>query len=174
MKPTPDHEELAAALSAADLELSPAEVHGLITGAASFAQPPPVAYLLFGRDAPRTPAADRVLEMTQALAEDVHRRLEETDFEFEPLLGTGGLPERVKALAAWARGYVLGLAAGGVRDARELRGDAGEFVLDTMNIGEAEMDEDGDTEEQEREMAEIVEYLRVGVQLVYEELREAG
>jgi uncharacterized protein YgfB (UPF0149 family) len=43
-----------------------------------------------------------------------------------------------------------------------------------MNIGEAEMDEDGDTEEQEREMAEIVEYLRVGVQLVYEELREAG
>lgn len=150
-------------------------MYGLITGAASFPQPPHLAYLLFGRgNAPRTPAADHPLEMAQALAEDVRRRLEETDFESEPMLGAGDLPERVQALAAWARGYVLGLAAGGVRDARELRGDAGEFVLDTMSIGEAEMDEDGSTEEQEREMAEIVEYLRAGVRLVYEELRETG
>lgn len=175
MTPVPDYDDLATALGAADVEMSPAEAHGLITGAACFPRPPHLAHLLFGLgNTPRTPAADHLLELAQVLALDVRRRLEETDFEFEPMLGEEALPARVGALAAWARGYVLGLAAAGVRDTEQLDGDAGEFVLDTMRISEAEMDEDTDPEQQEREVAEIVEYLRVGVQLVYEELRQNG
>lgn len=78
----------------------------------------------------------------------------------------------MQRLAEWTGGYVFGLAAGGLRDPGQLRGDAGEFVLDAMRIGEAEIDDDVDTGQQERAMVEIIEYLRVGgVQLVYEELR---
>lgn len=172
MTPVPDYDDLANALSAADVQLSPAEAHGLITGAACFPRPSHLAQLLFGQDTtPRTPAADRLFEVAQVLAQDVRRRLEEADFEFEPMLGDEALPARVDALAAWARGYVLGLAAAGVRDTGQLDGDAEEFVLDTMRIGEVEMDEDTDPDQQEREVTEIVEYLRVGVQLVYEELQ---
>lgn len=173
MTPIPDYDDLAAALSALELELTPSEAHGLITAAASLQQPPHLARLLFGvGNTPRTPAAKRLLALAQTLSEDVRHRLERTDFEFEPMLGNGTLPAQVGALAAWARGYVVGLAAGGMRDTEQLRGDAREFMLDAMAIGEAEMDEDMDPEQQEREIAEIVEYLRVGVQLVYEELRQ--
>lgn len=174
MTPVPDYDDLAAALSALELDLTPSEAHGLITAAASFQQAPHLAYLLFGiGNTPRTPAADHLLALAQTLSEDVRRRLEQTDFEFEPMLGDGALPAQVDNLAAWARGYVIGLTAGGVRDADQLSGDAGEFMLDTITIGEAEMDEGSDPEQQEREIAEIVEYLRVGVQLVYEELRQS-
>lgn len=173
MTPIPDYDDLATALSALELELTPSEAHGLITAAASFPQPPHLAHLLFGvGNTPGTPVADRLLALAQALSDDIRRRLEQTDFEFEPMLGDGALPAQVDALAAWARGYLVGLAAGGVRDTDQLPGEAGEFMLDTMAIGEAEMDEGTDVEQQEREIAEIVEYLRVGVQLVYEELRQ--
>jgi uncharacterized protein len=174
MTAVPDYDDVATALAAADVELSPAETHGLITGVVSFQQPPHLAHALFGLgNTPRTPAADHLLEVAQVLAQDIRRRLEETDFEFEPMLGNEALPAQVEGVAAWARGYVLGLAAGGVRDTDQLRGDAGEFLLDTISIGEAELDEDTDPEQQERELVEIIEYLRVGVQLVYEELQQS-
>jgi uncharacterized protein YgfB (UPF0149 family) len=168
----PDYEELETALSAADLELSAAEAHGLITGAAAFPQPPALAELLFGRAGSALVAqAERLLETARALLEDVRHRLEDTDFGFEPLLGTDELPAQVERLAAWSRGYVLGLAAGGLRDPNQLRGDVGEFLFDVIRIGEAEMDDDEDSEREACDFAEIVEYMRVGVQLVYEELR---
>jgi uncharacterized protein YgfB (UPF0149 family) len=52
-----------------------------------------------------------------------------------------------------------------------LRGEVGEFLLDLNRISEAEMDDDEPVEQQEREIADIVEYLRAGAQLVYDELR---
>ncbi len=172
MMPAPDYEELDSALSAAAVELSAAEAHGLITGAASFPQPPRLAELLFGQGATgATLEAEQLIELGQALQDEMRRRLEQTDFEFEPMLGDAELPIQVERLAAWSRGYLLGLATGGLRDPDQLRSDAGEFLRDAMRIGEAEMDEDDDTERQQRDLAEIVEYLRVGVQLVYEELR---
>lgn len=168
----PNYDELAELLSAAQMELSAAEAHGLITGATSFPDPPSITHVLFGEEGTAgTPAEERLIELARSIEEDVRRRLEDTDFEFEPLLGEADLPLLVDRLAAWSRGYVLGLATGGLRDPEQLHGDAAEFFLDAMRIGEAEMDEDDDIEQQERELAEIIEYLRVGVQLVYEDLR---
>jgi uncharacterized protein YgfB (UPF0149 family) len=172
MMPAPDYEELDSALSAAAVELSTAEAHGLITGAASSPQPPRLAELLFGQgESAATPEAEQLIALGQALQDDVQRRLEESDFEFEPMLGDAELPTQLERVAAWSRGYVLGLATGGLRDPSQLRGDAGEFLRDVMRIGEVEMDEDDDANRQQRDLAEVLEYLRVGVQLVYEELR---
>lgn len=169
----PDYEELAGALHAAQVELSPAEVHGMITGTVSVPQARAPGSLFFGRKpVAATPEVEAFLRLVAALQEDVRARLEGSDFEFQPLLrgAEAELSEQVDALAAWARGYVLGLAAAGVADPKRLEGQIGEFLLDATRIGEAEMDEDETVEQQEREIAEIVEYLRVGVQLVYDEL----
>ncbi|HEX7045437.1 MAG TPA: YecA family protein [Burkholderiales bacterium] len=170
----PDYDELAAALRAASVPLSAAEVHGVLTGAASVPEGRAPGTLLFG-DTPPPPTAEteRLLRVIAALQEDIRARLEGPEFEFQPMLPNAApLPEHVEALAAWARGYVLGLAAAGVRDPRRLKGEVAEFLLDAERIGEAEMDDDETIETQEREIAEIVEYLRAGVQLVYDELRD--
>lgn len=168
----PDHEELATALRAAAVELSAAEVHGMIAGTVSVPDARAPGSLLFGnKRVTPTPAIERLLRYVAALQEDIRSRLEGSEFEFQPLLpATAPLPEQVEALAAWARGYVVGLAAAGVHEPQRLQGQVAEFLLDVERIGEAEMDEDETAEEQEREIAEIVEYLRAGVQLLYDEL----
>ena len=170
----PDYDELAQALRAARIELSPAEVHGIVTATVSVPQARAPGSLFFGR-APvtATPEIETFLRLVAALQEDIDMRLQGSDFEFQPLLPDtdAELSEQVDALASWARGYVLGLAASGVSDPKRLEGGVGEFLLDATRIGEAEMDEDETVEQQEREIAEIVEYLRAGVQLVYDELR---
>jgi uncharacterized protein len=169
----PDYDELAAVLEAARVELSAAEVHGIIAGTVSVPAARAPGALFFGRKpVTPTPEVEQFLRFIAALQEDVHLRLDEADFEFQPLLpgAAAELPEQVEGLAAWTRGYMLGLAAAGVRDPQQLEGEAGEFLRDALQIGEAEMDEDETLEAQERELAEIVEYLRAGVQLVYDEL----
>lgn len=144
----------------------------MITAAASTPKRPALAHLLFG--SPTAPAdidSQELMALATALFDDVRRRLAETEFEFEPLLGEAELPIQVERLGEWARGYVLGLGLAGIGQPQPLPGEAGEFVRDAMQISEVEMDRGVDTEQQEREVAEIVEYLRVGVQLVYEQLQ---
>lgn len=169
----PDYDELARALRDAGIDLSPAEVHGIITATVSVPQARAPGSLLFGgTPVTATPEVEAFLRLVAVLQEDTGARLAGSEFEFQPLLAgpDAELAEQVEAVAAWARGYVLGLAAAGVREPKRLEGEVGEFLLDATRIGEAEMDEDETIEEQERELAEIVEYLRAGVQLVYDEL----
>ncbi|HLF23595.1 MAG TPA: UPF0149 family protein [Burkholderiales bacterium] len=170
----PDYDELADALRDADFDLSPAEVHGMITGAVSVPQARVPGSLFFGRNAvTATPEVESFLRLVAALQADVLARLQGADFEFQPLLpgAAAELSEQVEALAAWARGYLLGLAASGAADPKRLRGEVSEFLLDLNRISEAEMDDDEPVERQEREIADIVEYLRAGAQLVFDELR---
>lgn len=171
--PPPDYDELAAALRAAGVALSAAEVHGVLTAAVSVPGARAPGRILFGdKPPPASAELERLLRHIAALQEDIRARLEGADFEFRLLLPMDALlPDQVEALAAWARGYVLGLAAAGIREPSRLRGEIAEFLLDVERIGEAEMDDDETVEQQEREIAEIVEYLRAGVQLVYDELR---
>lgn len=169
----PDYDELTQALRDADIDLSAAEVHGMIAGAVSVPQARVPGSLFFGRNAvTATPEIESFLRLVAASQEDILARLQGADFEFQPLLPGAGaeLSGQVEALAAWARGYLLGLAASGAADPKRLKGEVGEFLLDVSRISEAEMDDDETVEQQEREIAEIVEYLRAGVQLVYDEL----
>lgn len=170
---SPDYEELEQALRAAEIDLSPAEVHGMVTATVSVPDARAPGSLFFGgRKIAPTPEVQDFLRLIAALQEDVRTRMLSLDFEFRPLLPPAGaeLAEQVEGLAAWARGYTLGLGAAGMREPERLQGEVAEFLLDVTRIGEAEMDEDEPLEQQERELAEIVEYLRAGAQLVYDEL----
>lgn len=168
----PDYEQLTDALSLAGLNMSAAEAHGLLTGAiVSPARPGPVRLFFGTAGAPATPEAGRLLAALDDAVRETEYRLRGTEFGFEPMLpAEASLHERVDALADWCRGFIYGLAAGGLRNPGELRGDAGEFLQDALQIGEVEADADASEEEQERDFAEVVEYVRIGVQLVYEEL----
>ena len=97
--------------------------------------------------------------------------LQEDRFDFAPLLPDDdeSLGERVVALGRWCQGYLTGLGLAGI-DTRELSGDAEEFLRDVAQIAHATLSSD-EGEAGERDFAEVVEYLRVGVMLVRDTVR---
>jgi len=165
----PDYAELADALDHAGVSTSAAEAHGVITAALCARTTPDWQRLVLGRE---QRAAAELSPRLAALYERTGAQLTGIEFLFAPLLPAGPLPAQVDALGDWCRGFLLGLSASGV-NVEDVPGEAGEFISDAHRIAEAQMDDDGSEEEQQRELAEIVEYLRIGVQLVYEELHDA-
>ncbi len=112
-------------------------------------------------------AADQAA--VSALYEETLSRLREADSLFEPLLPDDDepLPIRSAAMAQWCGGFLYGLGAGGVRDFSVLPEDVREIAGDIAEISRAGTD-GGESEEDEAAYAEIVEYLRAGVTLVFE------
>jgi len=109
-----------------------------------------------------------VLDSTQAQVSGAR-------FDFELLLPGDdcGILTRLEALASWCQGCLLGISHGGVDDVAALPGELPEFVNDLVNLSHAENYDLSDEEEDESAYMELVEYLRVGVQLFYEELRSS-
>jgi uncharacterized protein len=97
------------------------------------------------------------------------------DCEFQLLLPEDAQPidARTAALAQWCQGFLYGLGAGTIRDPRGLPGDAGESVRDMVEISRAGVDAEQGEESNENAYAELVEFVRVGVQLLFEELAAA-
>lgn len=94
------------------------------------------------------------------------------EMSFEPLLPEEAQPldERAAALSQWCVGFLYGLGSGSIQDLSKLPGEVGEVIRDFdeltrvgVGVGESE-------EENESAYVELVEFVRVGVQLVFEEL----
>jgi uncharacterized protein len=118
------------------------------------------------------PGASAVLEELYAATAAA---LVQPDMEFELLLPEDAQPidARTTALAHWCQGFLYGLGAGTISDASGLPGDAGEIVRDLVEITRAAVDTRQGAESNERAYAELVEFVRVGVQLLFEELAAA-
>lgn len=86
------------------------------------------------------------------------------------------LEDRTAALAQWCNGFLAAIGAGQDQRLDELSGEAAESLADLQEIamaeiGEGEDPEEGDLEEEEGAFAEIVEYIRIAVLILREELR---
>jgi uncharacterized protein YgfB (UPF0149 family) len=116
-----------------------------------------------------TPAAAASL---QELFSATTAALLQPDMELELLLPADEQPidVRTAALAQWCQGFLYGIGAGAVPDASELPGDVGEIVRDFIEISRAGVDDEQGEESNEAAYAELVEFVRVGVQLLFEEL----
>jgi uncharacterized protein YgfB (UPF0149 family) len=96
----------------------------------------------------------------------------EQGMEFEPLLPDDAQPlnGRANALALWCTGFLYGLGTGYVSDLEALSGDVGEIVRDFTEISRATGDDAEGDESNEQAYAELVEFIRVAAQVVFEEL----
>jgi uncharacterized protein len=122
-----------------------------------------------GRAAPEAAAA------LQQLYEATAGTLQQPDMEFELLLPEDAQPIDVRtvALAHWCQGFLYGLGAGAIPDVGELPGEVGEIVRDFTEITRADVDAEQGEESNESAYADLVEFVRVGVQLLFEELSGA-
>ncbi len=169
-----DH--LAEALRDAGSVGEAAELHGRLCGALSLmgeqAIQPWVSESL--NDAPAN-AEQRATpqQLLKNLAEATGKALDAGDMSLQLLLpdDESSLPQRAEALSEWCQGFIHGLGVAGA-DSEVLRaGVVAEVMADFVEITKVDVDDSGSAEEAETAYAELVEYVRVSVQLVYEELR---
>ncbi len=103
---------------------------------------------------------------------DTAGSLEGQEMEFELLLPEDEQPidSRTNALGQWCQGFLYGLGTSALQDASALPGEVGDIVRDLTEISHVGVDDGQSEETNESAYAELVEFVRVGVQLVFEEL----
>ena len=107
------------------------------------------------------------------LYKDTVEDLNDPEYGFSLLLPDDDepLPQRVEELSRWCQGFLLGLGLGGVQEQTKLPGDSHEVMRDFAEISRLGGGEASESNEDEAAFAEIVEYVRMAVLLLYEELR---
>lgn len=171
----PDYDELDTLLRAVGASTSPSEAHGVLAGVLCAPEGAESAWRELILDGEAAPGALLDERLTDLLAQ-TRAMLADTEFGFVPLLpdDTGLLSQQLEGLTGWCRGFLLGFSAGGNRELRALSPEAREFLEDVVQMSDAELEAEGaDDEGEARALAELVEYLRAGVQLLYDE-RDTG
>jgi uncharacterized protein YgfB (UPF0149 family) len=163
--------ELGQLLSDSHAVTEPAEAHGTLVGAlcavGSYALDDWLAEIL-----PEGPVPVATSTALTALYQATVGTLLATDMQFDLLMPDEAetLEERTRALGLWCNGFLYGLGSNGAADPRQLSADVAEIVRDLGEISRAGVDGQDSEEANEAAFAELVEFVRVGVQLVYEEL----
>jgi uncharacterized protein YgfB (UPF0149 family) len=161
--------EVERMLSASHALAEPAEAHGTLAGALCALVPYRLedwlAEILPNGAADANPALQELYDKTVAA-------LCGQDLQFDLLMPDDECPieERTHALSQWCSGFLYGLGTNGAGDPRHLPGDLGEVVRDFTEITRAGVDAADSAEANESALAELVEFVRVGVQLVFDEL----
>jgi uncharacterized protein len=108
----------------------------------------------------------------QLLFADTHRALRGNEMEFEPLLPDDDEPleRRAVALSQWCQGFLYGFATGKPMREADIKGQVDEILRDLSHIASAAVDVGDAGEEEEAAYAEVVEFVRVSVQLMHDEL----
>jgi len=159
-----DYEGLRRALSDAGSVQEPAEIHGTLCGIACLGGGGAAEML----DEPvRQVLSNRLGQLNAALQAE----LQDPAMTFQPLLPDDEetpLETRVSALAHWCEGFLYGIGGAGGLNLEKLSEQVREIVRDFTELSKATVDEGEETAE--ADYAELVEYVRVGAQLIFLEL----
>jgi len=81
------------------------------------------------------------------------------------------LEERTMSLAQWCSGFLAGLGGGGDNSLDAMSDEANEALKDLAQISTADVMDTEESEDDENAFAEIVEYVRVAILIIREDLR---
>lgn len=172
MKPIslPDYGDLSQVLSQHSLKLHPAQTHGLICGILSgnLDQTAPWAEMVAG---------DQVASDLQAILQPLHdaslQQLEDFLFDMQLLLPDDSepLPVRAEALTLWCQGYLTGLKLTKVQLMHREASEMSEAIHDLTEIAKMNYEEVVANEEDEEAYTELVEFVRMAIILIYQDLR---
>lgn len=166
----PGYDAVGQLLTEQGVGLTPAEMHGLISGMLcggnnesswqTLLHELTNEGLAFSKN-----LADSLRQMHAA----INDALEDDDFLFQVYLPDDehSVFDRADALSGWVNHFLLGL---GVTQPKldKVTGEAGEAIDDLRNIAQLGYDEDDDQEELEMSLEEIIEYVRVAALLCHD------
>ena len=175
----PGYSEVATALDSAVPQANVAEAHGVLCGCACLmgaeATAAWVDEVLQDSDPANAQSAE-CSDILKRVAGATWHSLEEGDMSLRLMLPGDEEPLeiRTEGLAAWCEGFMHGLGLGQgslgetVREALEA-GVVREILEDFSELSRAAVEEGADDGESEAAYTELIEYVRVSAQLVFEE-----
>ncbi len=168
---TPTYNALASALSQQGVGMTPAEMHGLLSGILCGGnQDTSWKTLVHDLTNEGMAFSQSLSQPLQALHDSLTNTLEEEGFLFQLMLPEEDditVFDRADALAGWVNHFLLGL---GVTQPKldKVTGETGEAIDDLRTIAQLGYDEDEDQEELEQSLEEVIEYVRVAALLCHD------
>jgi uncharacterized protein YgfB (UPF0149 family) len=100
--------------------------------------------------------------------------LDQGGLEFQLLLpdDESAVADRAQALGEWCQGFLYGLGSNPLPQPEHLSTEAAEIIHDLTAITQVGIDTEASVEDNEQAYTELVEFVRVGVQLLFEELAD--
>ena len=167
-----DYDELNTGLIEAQAGTRAAECHGFISGYFCASNRLQIEVLrdqlVSGLE--NAHLLEQCYALVDKIAEDVFTTLQSNDIDFQPLLPDDeeDIRDRTQALSEWCGGFISGLGVGGLGERPPLNPDCDEFIKDMVSLSRIES-EVSDDEESEAALFELVEYIRVGTLMLYQE-----
>ena len=169
------HRDLADTLARLRAGVSASDLHGSLTGYLCAGGKTTAETWTSSLELDAGHAGELLDDAFPALYRHCREQLDDSDMSFEPLLPTDdvSLTERAEALVEWCRGFLGGVGlASGKQTQGESTEDVREIIQDFSTIATMNFDYDDD-EEDEAALNEVIEFVRVGVLLLYSELAPA-
>jgi yecA family protein len=171
-----DYYSLDDVLARSQTSMDPSDCHGLLAGlicAAGFADPRLWLAEVFEDYNPKDKPQAEAFRLVQALYEDELARMNSPGMDFALLLpdDDDALRDRVASLGSWCGGFLSGLGLGGVKEQSQLPEEVSELIDDFSQITRVDFDLDAPDEKEQAAFEEVVEYVRIGVLFVNEELQ---
>lgn len=175
-----NHSELDDALQHCGSDWNGAQTHGLLCGRlAVLGTDGAMMWMeqVLGDPGQRDALGAQCAQMLDTVFQATWRQLAERQSELELILPDENvdLARRAESIGHWCEGFLHGTVSG--KHAEELKQRlsaeplAG-LIKDMLEITRASFDEEEDEESNEAAFTELVEYVRVAVQLAYEELAD--
>ena len=118
------------------------------------------------------PDEDEILDLT-ALFDQTMQGLNSLDFDLQLELPDDDAPisSRLTALSDWCQGLIFGLGVSGLTEDTELSSACQEYIADVVRIGQISDSELEENDDEDTNFEELVEYLRMGLFLLYGDLQ---
>jgi uncharacterized protein YgfB (UPF0149 family) len=172
----PPYPRFVRQLAAADVDASPAEVHGTVVGLLCAGLED--AYARWERELLENGGEGNVLveecrRSLRALHDVTAAALDDADMGLAPLLPDDDRPlaERATALRDWCGGVLYGLGLSGIAPDQALSAEGREALRDFTELTRLDAEHVADGEGEEGALTEIVEFVRVAVLLIREDVR---
>ncbi|MCW8933078.1 MAG: YecA family protein [Gammaproteobacteria bacterium] len=177
-----DIEQIKADLVTLGSELSPSEVHGTLCGALCGKNDMNIhewlSLTFFQQDNETSKAVNSRELLLGAIAESFKgfflktaTALSDNNLNFYPLLPDDDSESvQLIAIAEWAQGFLMGLSLAGIKKFSDYPAEVTEFVEAMASIANVDDYELAGDETDEEAIVEFIEFIRIGVLLINEEI----
>ena len=171
-----DCDYIESALQTLEADITPSEIHGTLCGMLC-ATGNTDAHSWFQSLIPATNESDLLAREARdtliKLHDETRRQLNDPTCDFQLVLPDeqSDLDSRTLGLGDWCQGFVMGLMMSGLKDFRKLPENSAEAAQDIVEISRIGSKYQSEGNEDEAvALEELIEYVRVGVLLINEEL----
>ena len=171
----PSYNELCAGLEPVALDQRISEWHGYVCGALAvdIGFPLSTSVETLVADAVPINSTPESTRLVNTVYEVVQNQMTDSNLQFELCLPDGDsadLTQRVVALASWCDGFLYGVANAGLQETTTLSAETQEILQDFSRIAQLNGADSGE-EDEEVSYNELMEYVRMAVLLIAEEIQ---